>query len=89
MAYATSLLSLANQPIADRKKWVYTSGDLQSAVGASSYITDAAQKGLSAGDEVTQYISSLNTLVGYMVKTVRSSLTSGSADLTSGMSLSS
>lgn len=89
MAYTTSTLSMAAQPIADRKKWEYTSGDTQATVGASSYITDAAQKGMAAGDEVTQYISSLNTLVGYMVKTVRSSLTSGSADLTSGMSLSS
>lgn len=89
MAYTTSTLSMGHQPIADRKKWFYTSGDTQATVGASSYISDAAAKGMAAGDEVTQYISSLNTLVGYMVKTCRTSLTSGSADLTSGMSLSS
>lgn len=89
MAYTTSTLSMGSQPIADRKKWFYTSGDTQATVGASSYISDAAQKGMTSGDEVTQFISSLNSLVGYMVKTVRSSVTSGSGDLTSGMSLSS
>lgn len=89
MAYTTSTLSMANQPIADIKKWNYISGDLQATVGGSSYITDAAQKGVSAGDRIEQYVSSTNELRSYLVKTVRSSVTSGSADLSSGMSLSS
>lgn len=88
--YTTSTLSMAAQPIADRKKWVYTTQDSQATVGASSYISDAAQKGLTAGDQVEIYSSGGATpLYSMLVKTVRSSVTSGSADLSSGASLSS
>jgi hypothetical protein len=90
MAYSTSTLSLANQPIADRKRWVYTTQDSQATVGATSYISDAAQKGMLAGDFVEVFSSGATVpLAGYLVKTVRTSVTSGSADLSSGMSLSS
>lgn len=90
MAYTTSTLSLAVQPIVDRKRWSYTTQDSQATVGASSYISDAVQKGLSPGDSVEVYTSGGSPpLASYLVKTVRSSLSSGSADLSSGMSLSS
>lgn len=90
MAYTTSTLSLASQPVVDRKKWFYTSADGTSLVSVSSYITDATQKGLSAGDSIEQYSSGgTPPLISYLVKTVRSSVTSGSADLSSGISLSS
>lgn len=90
MAYTSSTLSLEVQPIVDRKRWVYTTQDSQATVGGSSYISDAAQKGLTAGDSIEVYSSGGATpLYSVLVKTVRSSVTSGSADLSSGASLSS
>jgi len=78
------------QNITDRKRWSYTTQDSQATVGASSYISDAAQKGMLAGDTVEVYTSGGATpLYSMLVKTVRTSVTSGSADLSSGASLSS
>ena len=90
MSYTTSTLSLATQPIVDRKRWTYTTQDSQAAIGDSSYISDAVQKGVSAGDSIEVYSSGAAVpLMNFLVKTVRSSVSNGSADLSSGMSLSS
>jgi hypothetical protein len=90
MAYTTSTLSLATQPIADRKKWFYTTQDATSVMSVSSYISDAVYKGLAAGDTIEAYSSGLTPpLASYLVKTVRTSISSGTADLSSGISLSS
>lgn len=90
MAYTTSTLSLMVQNITDRKKWSYTTQDSQATVGATSYISDAAKKGIAVGDTIEVWSSGLfPPLASYLVNTCRSSVTSGSADLSSGMSLSS
>lgn len=87
MAYTSSDLQLTPQSITGRKKWIYlTAADGSSLIGASSYITDAYSKGMVAGDEVTSYNSSAGTVYYYGVTTVR---TSSSADLTSGLKISS
>lgn len=86
MAYTSSDLQLAPQSIAGKKKWYYSSIDATSLVSASSYISDAYSKGLTAGDEITQYNSSTPKLTNYLVVTVR---TSSSADCSTGLTLSS
>lgn len=86
MAYTSSELQLSPQSICGKKKWYYASLDGSSLVSASSYITDAYSKGLSAGDEITQYNSSTPKLVNYLVATVRAS---SSADCSTGLVLSS
>lgn len=89
MAYTSSDLQLGNQTIAGKKKWNYTSLDATSLVSASSYISDAFSKGLSAGDEITAYNSSTPKTTNYLVQTVRSSIATGSADLSPGLITSS
>lgn len=86
MAYTSSDLFLEPQSITGRKKWSYASTDGSTLVSASSYITDAYSKGLSAGDVINQYNSSTPKLVTYLVTTVR---TSSSADLSAGLITSS
>lgn len=73
-------------------RWYYTSVDGDSLVGASSYITDAYQLGMVAGDILEQYNSSANKLTEYLVETVRTSTASAgknSADLSPGLNVSS
>lgn len=99
MAYTSSdLYQVSHQPLADpgapgsavgTQVWRYVSLDTLSSMGASSYISDAAKRGLKGGDQLIVYNSSAPSLASFLVKTVRSSVTSGSADLSSGMYLSS
>lgn len=86
MAYTSSDLFLTPQSIAGRKKWHYNSIDSSTLVNASSYISDAYSKGLTAGDEITQYNSSTPKAIVYLTQTVR---TSSSADLSAGIMFSS
>lgn len=86
MAYTSSDLFLLPQSIAGLKKWHYNSIDATSLVSASSYITDAYNKGLTAGDQIIQYNSSTPKLVSYLVATVRAS---SSADCSTGLTVSS
>lgn len=89
MAYTSSDLQLHGQSIAGKKKWVYASVDATSLVSASSYISDGFSKGLSAGDEISVYNSSTPKSTNYLVQTVRSSIATGSADLSPGLITSS
>lgn len=90
MSFTSSTLSMMVQNVVDRKKWSYTSTDGTSLVSVSSYITNAGAIGMLPGDTVEQYSSGgTPPLISYLVKTVRSSTSSGSADLSSGISLSS
>ena len=96
MAYTSSDLYPAfHQPMVEASSgiggmtWRYNSIDSQSTIGGSSYISDAVKRGLKVADQVIVYNSSSPSLASYLVKTVRSSVSSGSADLSSGMWLSS
>lgn len=92
MAYTSSDLQLAqHSPLTDRKHWFYTTIDAQATWGGSSYISDAHARGMTQGDSIEIYNSSTPALFSALVKTVRSSLTTtgGSADLSSGMCISS
>lgn len=86
MAYTSTDLFMLPQSIAGLKKWHYNSVDATSLVSASSYVTDAGVKGMSAGDQIVQYNSSTPKLTSYLVATVRSA---SSADLSTGLTLSS
>lgn len=86
MTYTSSDLQLTNQSIAGKKKWNYASIDASSLVSASSYVSDAFSKGLTAGDEISQYNSSTPKTMNYLVQTVRAS---SSADLSPGLITSS
>lgn len=86
MAYSSSDLFMLPQSVAGLKKWHYNSVDATSLVSASSYITDAYNKGMSAGDQIIQYNSSTPKLTSYLVATVR---TSSSADTSTGLTVSS
>lgn len=89
MAYVSSDLQLTPQSIAGKKKWHYASVDATSLVSATSYISDAVSKGVSAGDEISVYNSSTPKLTNYLVITLRSSIATGSADLSPGLITSS
>lgn len=98
MAYTSSDLNLVpHSPLADNgtygfQTWRYLSGDGQSTIGGSSYISDAYKKGMKQGDQVIWYSSTAQTLGSFLVKTVRTSTASAganSADLSSGAWLSS
>lgn len=92
MAYTSSDLQLAQHtPLSDRQHWFYATSDAQAVWGASSYVSDAHARGVKPGDSIEIYTSSLPALFSAMFKTVRSSLTTtaGSADLSSGMCISS
>lgn len=86
MAYTSTDLQLTNQSIAGKKKWNYSTLDATTLVSASSYVSDAYSKGLSAGDEIAYYNSSTPKSMNFLVQTVR---TSSSADLSPGLITSS
>lgn len=88
MAYTSSTLDVMPQAIGGSKRiWTYRTTDLSSIISVSSYVSDATKKGLLEGDFIIA--GSSDQTFGFNVQTVRSSLSTGSADLSGGTLISS
>lgn len=86
MAYTGSTLNLVSQGIGGTNKvFYYTTTDAAATIDASGYITDATQRGLSAGDLVisTDTDDSAKLTSGHTVVAI----TSGTADLSNGTTI--
>jgi hypothetical protein len=54
MAYKAASLVLQSQSIAGRRTWLYSdTGSLISAIVANGFFTDAKDKGVKVGDDIT------------------------------------
>lgn len=86
MAYTGTTLNLVVQGIGGSNKiWQYTNTDGASTVDASGYVSDATQRGMTAGDIVISQDTddSAKITSGHTVVAI----TSGTADLSNGTTI--